>query len=72
MVIKSLNIYLSKLIKEKQIETDYILFTLEFLIKNNIHVNMPFGLGYRLNDYRIQDMYESKLNKTSSVKIHSS
>jgi hypothetical protein len=70
VVFKSLNGYLNKLIYEKQIDIDYILFTLEYIIKHNLDINLPYGLSYKLNDYRIKTAYTA-VNATQ-IKIHSS
>lgn len=63
--------HLNKLIYDKGIEIDYIIFTLEYILRNKIDVNMPYGLIYRLNDFKIKQIYKaSKI--TSGLKIHSS
>lgn len=72
IIIKTLNGYLYNLINEKNIDPDYILFTLEYIIQNNIDVNMPYGLIYRLNDYKVKNAYKGTYNTANTIKIHSS
>lgn len=71
VVFKSLNGLLNKLIYEKEIDPDYILFTLEYILRNNLEVNMPYGLSYKLNDYKIKEAYRN-LTITNKLTIHSS
>jgi hypothetical protein len=70
VVFSCLNKYLKELVIIRKIETDYILFTLEYIIENELEVHMPYGLLYRLNDYKIKQAYNAPIPQ--SIIIHSS
>jgi hypothetical protein len=71
LVMKNFNNFLYELVFIRMIEVDYILFVLDHIIENEIEVNMPYGLLYRLNNYKIKELYNNQEQNTS-VKIHSS
>lgn len=71
LIMKNFNNFLSELIMVREIEIDYILFVLDHIIENEIEVHMPYGLLYRLNDYKLKELYNNQEQNTL-IKIHSS
>jgi len=71
IVFKQLNGYINKLVYEKNIDPEYIIFTLEFIIRNNLEVNLPYGLIYKLNDFNVKNAYKN-VSIQKKLIIHSS
>jgi hypothetical protein len=71
VVFARLNQVLLELITVRKIEIDYILFVLETLLEDNVEIHLPYGLSYKLNDFKMKKAYTQSFTKKQLV-IHSS
>jgi hypothetical protein len=69
-VMVLLNKAINELIDTKNVDSNLLLYALNYSVDNNIKINSPFGMNYIVNNYKIKESY-SKLqarNKLSQIK----
>lgn len=74
VVFAQLNKAINTLVLDKKIEPNYLVFVIEYIVDNKLDINAPYGLYYRVNDYKIKEAYETQnivKKEISSLKIYS-
>lgn len=71
VVYLQLNKAIKTLIEDKKISVEMLLFTIEYLIDNNIEVNSPYFLYYKVNDYKIIKAFNEQNIKQKGLQIYS-
>jgi hypothetical protein len=54
-----LNKEISELINKKGIDSDFLLYALNYAINNKIILHSPFGMSYLINNYKIKESYKN-------------
>lgn len=57
VVLSVLNSVVKNLIEKKNVEAEYILFTLKYIYSQKLKINHPMGLHYYIDDKRIKNAY---------------
>jgi len=67
---KTTNMAIKAMIDDKNIEPQFVLFTLNYVWKNGLELNSPFGLSYYFENYKVKDAYaeQKKLEKIKEVR----
>lgn len=71
VVHAQLNKVINTIIIDKKVEPSYLLFVIEYLIDNDIEINYPYSLYYKISDFKILRKYKNKHKPTSNFKIYS-
>jgi hypothetical protein len=63
----TLNSAINNIIVQKKVLPEFLLFTIEYIIRNKLPVNYPYGLYYKVADYRIKKAFEEQtiINNTN-------
>lgn len=56
-VVKVLNAVINKIIHDKRVDSDFLLYSLKYAIQHNYNLNTPMGLYYIINDKKIKESY---------------
>ena len=67
VVMTTLNSAINNIIVQKKVLPEFLLFTIEYIIRNKLPVNYPYGLYYKVADYRIKKAFEEQtiINNTN-------
>jgi len=73
VVHMQLNKVINTLIEDKKVDSEFLLFVIEFIIEKDIEVNVPFSLYYKVTDYKIKKAYKDKFSNlcNNNLTIHS-
>lgn len=55
---RNINNAIKQLVDDKDINVNKLKFTIEYIIKNKSELNSPYGLGYYLENYQINDEFK--------------
>lgn len=58
---KNVNIALKSLIDTKGVDVKFLEFTVNYIVKNKLDLNSPYGIGYYLENYKIIKGYKDNL-----------
>jgi hypothetical protein len=58
-IMTLLNKEISELINKKGIDSDFLLYALNYAINNKIILHSPFGMSYLINNYKIKESYKN-------------
>lgn len=61
-VAKSISMALSSFVDKKNIDSEFVYFTVKYVIENNKQINNPFGISYWLQNFDIIKEYEKYRN----------
>ena len=64
-----LNMELTRLIKEKDVSSDYLVFALQYVIRNKCNLRYPRGFKYYVERKEIKDEYDKKTGKKKIIKM---
>lgn len=53
----------------KNIESDYLLFVIKYIISHKLKITYPYGLHYKIDDNRIKDAYQKEKARLVSKSI---
>ena len=70
VVFSQLNKVIDNIINKKGIGTDYLLYSIEYAIENDIEVRYPASLFYLINNFKIRKSY-SNAEVSNNLKIYS-
>lgn len=71
VVHSQLNKVINEIIEKRKLSADYILFVIEYIIENNLEINYPYGLYYKVSDYKIKRAYNEQSIITKTINIYS-
>ena len=60
VVLSQLYLEINKLIRERCIDSEYVIFVLDYCIKNHCNLRYPAGLKYYVDKQEIKDAFEKK------------
>lgn len=58
---KNVNTVLKNLVDTKNVDVKFLEFTINYIIKNKLELNNPYGVGYYLENYKIIKEYKGNL-----------
>ena len=61
-VAKSISMALSSFVDKKNVDSEFVYFTVKYVIENNKQLNNPFGISYWLQNFDIIKEYEKYKN----------
>jgi hypothetical protein len=60
VVYKVLNSVITDIVNTKNIDAEYLLFVVEYIIKHDMKINYPYGLHYYINNKNIKQAWRKR------------
>lgn len=68
-VVKMVNLAISKLINEKKVDSEYLLFVIKYIVNHKMKVNYPMGLYYYVNNSKIKEAWNLLTVKQQKIEM---
>lgn len=62
-ILSRLNAIISDIIDKKQVDSEFLLFAIQYAIKNNITIRTPMGMYFLINNYKIKEAWKKEQAK---------
>lgn len=62
-ILSKLNGVISNIIDVKKVDSEFLLFAIQYAVRNSIQIHTPMGLHYLVNNYKIKEAWKKEQAK---------